>query len=201
MLSLKTKTKDKFFSFYWKVQKKLVPGLTNSQYYYKSVLKAHVHERSQWLDLGCGHQLLPEWMPSSQQEQARMASCSDIIIGMDYDITSLKKHKHIKYLVVGDMHNLPFKKHVFNIITANVVVEHVANPKKAFGGVQMIFVGDLYQLPPVVTSKEKAIFTTHYKTPYFFSAHAFSNFEIEIIELEKVYRQKDHEFIEFLKVT
>lgn len=71
-------------------------------------------------------------------------------------------------------------------------------PKEAFGGVQMIFVGDLYQLPPVVTSKEKDIFTTHYKTPYFFSAHAFRNFEIEIIELEKVYRQKDPAFIELL---
>jgi ATP-dependent exoDNAse (exonuclease V) alpha subunit len=71
-------------------------------------------------------------------------------------------------------------------------------PKTAFGGVQMIFVGDLYQLPPVVTSKEKNIFTNHYKTPYFFSAHALLNFEIEVIELEKVYRQKDHAFIELL---
>ncbi len=71
-------------------------------------------------------------------------------------------------------------------------------PKEPFGGVQMIFVGDLYQLPPVVTSKEKGLFTTHYKTPYFFSAKAFTNFEIEVLELEKVYRQKDHSFIELL---
>lgn len=71
-------------------------------------------------------------------------------------------------------------------------------PEEPFGGVQMVFVGDLYQLPPVVTSKERYIFTTHYKTPYFFSAHAFRDFEIEVIELEKVYRQKDHTFIELL---
>lgn len=72
--------------------------------------------------------------------------------------------------------------------------------KKPFGGVQMVFIGDLYQLPPVVTSKEKNIFSTHYKTPYFFSAHAFADaeFNIEIVELEKVYRQKDHDFIELL---
>lgn len=72
------------------------------------------------------------------------------------------------------------------------------NTKKPFGGVQMIFIGDLYQLPPVVTSKEKSIFTTHYKTPYFFSSHAFDGFDIEIVELEKIYRQKDHDFIELL---
>ena len=71
-------------------------------------------------------------------------------------------------------------------------------PNKPFGGVQMVFVGDLYQLPPVVTGKEKEIFTTHYKTPYFFSAHAFHDFEIEVVELEKVYRQKDSVFIELL---
>jgi len=72
------------------------------------------------------------------------------------------------------------------------------DPSRPFGGVQMIFVGDLYQLPPVVTSREQAIFRTHYKTPYFFSAHAMAEVELEIIELEKVYRQKDYDFIELL---
>ncbi len=69
---------------------------------------------------------------------------------------------------------------------------------KPFGGVQMIFVGDLYQLPPVVTAQEKEIFTTHYKTPYFFSAHAMADLPLEIIELEKVYRQKDMKFVNLL---
>ena len=39
---------------------------------------------------------------------------------------------------------------------------------RPFGGLQMIFIGDLYQLPPVVTSDEKELFKTHYSTPYFF---------------------------------
>ena len=50
------------------------------------------------------------------------------------------------------------------------------NSHKPFGGVQMIFIGDLYQLPPVVTSREKEIFRGHYDSPYFFSAHVFTNF-------------------------
>ena len=45
------------------------------------------------------------------------------------------------------------------------------NSKRPFGGVQMIFIGDLYQLPPVVTSTEREIFKTHYTSPYFFSAN------------------------------
>lgn len=79
------------------------------------------------------------------------------------------------------------------------------NPNRPFGGAQMIFIGDLYQLPPVVTSREKKIFTTHYESPYFFSAKVFApgalfaaGLSMEFIELEKVYRQKDDAFIALL---
>ncbi|HRV44523.1 MAG TPA: AAA family ATPase [Smithellaceae bacterium] len=70
--------------------------------------------------------------------------------------------------------------------------------KQPFGGVQMIFIGDLYQLPPVVSSAEREIFKDHYPTPYFFSAKAFEALDIEYVELEKVYRQKDEEFVRLL---
>lgn len=71
-------------------------------------------------------------------------------------------------------------------------------PDAPFGGVQMIFVGDLYQLPPVVSGPERQIFSTHYKTPFFFSAHVMQDMELEIVEMEKVYRQKDQDFIDLL---
>jgi len=70
--------------------------------------------------------------------------------------------------------------------------------KHPFGGVQMIFIGDLYQLPPVVTGQEREIFRTHYASPYFFSAKVFETLDLEFIELEKVYRQKDDEFVRLL---
>ena len=75
---------------------------------------------------------------------------------------------------------------------------HGPRRRQPFGGVQMIFVGDLYQLPPVVTGEEREIFRTLYDTPYFFSAEALRSANLEIIELEKVYRQKDSRFVEIL---
>lgn len=82
------------------------------------------------------------------------------------------------------------------------------NSRLPFGGVQMVFIGDLYQLPPVVTSPEKEIFSSHYKSPYFFSSFVFSPpqarlgggdlFQMEFIELEKIYRQSDQYFIGLL---
>jgi ATP-dependent exoDNAse (exonuclease V) alpha subunit len=67
-----------------------------------------------------------------------------------------------------------------------------------FGGVQMILIGDLYQLPPVVTDTEEEIFRTHYRSPYFFDSHSFSGLRIKYIELKKHYRQKEQEFIDLL---
>lgn len=67
-----------------------------------------------------------------------------------------------------------------------------------FGGIQMVFIGDLYQLPPVVRSKERQLFKTLYRSPYFFDSMAFQNIEPEFIELQKVYRQKDESFIDLL---
>lgn len=68
-----------------------------------------------------------------------------------------------------------------------------------FGGVQMIFIGDLYQLPPVVSGDdEKAMFRNFYQSPYFFDAKALDEVELELVELEKIYRQTDPDFIELL---
>ncbi len=75
------------------------------------------------------------------------------------------------------------------------------NPDKPFGGVQMVFIGDLYQLPPVVTGKEKEIFRDHYKSPYFFDSKIFEHLDMQFIELEKIYRQKDKKFIQLLNAV
>jgi ATP-dependent DNA helicase PIF1 len=72
------------------------------------------------------------------------------------------------------------------------------NEALPFGGVQMIFVGDLYQLPPVVNRESEAIFSEHYETPYFFSAHCLRDADFSVIELDHIYRQKEQDFVEML---
>jgi ATP-dependent exoDNAse (exonuclease V) alpha subunit len=74
---------------------------------------------------------------------------------------------------------------------------------KPFGGVQVVFFGDLFQLPPVVTRDpiEQAYFQEYYETPYFFSAKILQepDFELEMIELRKVYRQESRHFLRLLE--
>ncbi|CAN5273680.1 AAA family ATPase [soil metagenome] len=62
-------------------------------------------------------------------------------------------------------------------------------PGTPFGGVQIVLVGDLYQLPPVVTETEAAFFSTRYDTPYFFSADSFDRDDFPTVALTTVFRQ------------
>jgi len=71
---------------------------------------------------------------------------------------------------------------------------------KPFGGLQVILIGDLYQLPPVVSSQEREIFISHYTSAYFFGAHSFVELLVELIELDKIYRQSDPKFISLLNL-
>lgn len=73
------------------------------------------------------------------------------------------------------------------------------NSPLPFGGKKMVFIGDLFQLPPVVSSQsEKELFRTFYSSPYFFDAKVMSKVSLEILELEKVYRQHEGVFIDIL---
>ena len=73
------------------------------------------------------------------------------------------------------------------------------NSDEPFGGIQMVFFGDLYQLPPVVVGEElNNYFRTHYQSQYFFIAKVFDKFKFSIIELQTVFRQKDPKFINLL---
>jgi len=70
-----------------------------------------------------------------------------------------------------------------------------------FGGVQVAFFGDLFQLPPVVANHmERVKFSTVYESPYFFSAEVINrDFDLEVIELRKIYRQDNRHFIRLLE--
>ncbi|MDD4970091.1 MAG: DEAD/DEAH box helicase [Paludibacter sp.] len=67
-----------------------------------------------------------------------------------------------------------------------------------FGGKQILFVGDTFQLEPIAKSDEWQILRTYYDSPYFFSARTFKEVNFMNIELKKVYRQRDEKFISLL---
>jgi len=73
--------------------------------------------------------------------------------------------------------------------------------QEPFGGVQIVFIGDLKQLPPVLKREEEHIFNSIYNSPYFLSAHSLSGCFLHTVELKKIYRQQDTEFTALLNAV
>lgn len=80
----------------------------------------------------------------------------------------------------------------------DIALRRARDNDEPFGGVQLVLVGDLLQLPPVLTRGEAELFSSRWETPYFFSAHCFDSVALENINLSTVWRQSDSEFIEIL---
>jgi len=78
------------------------------------------------------------------------------------------------------------------------VMRRYKNRTKVFGGAQVLMIGDLQQLAPVVKPNEWSLLKNHYETVYFFSSKAYQEANVVSIELKHIYRQKNEDFIHVL---
>lgn len=80
----------------------------------------------------------------------------------------------------------------------DVILKSVRRDMRPFGGVQLLFIGDLYQLPPVVRDHEWQILRNHYSSTFFFDAKVLRTSSLVKLELQQIYRQRDEKFIHIL---
>src|SRR5262249_31162827 len=106
---------------YWKVERRITPGAQSSHNAYSRIVNAHLTRSTRWLDLGCGHQLWPEWIPVGDA-----VGSVALLAGIDPDLWSIKGNAVIRNRVVG--RQLPFRDGSFNLVTANMVFEHLEDP-------------------------------------------------------------------------
>ena len=107
----------------------------NSQFLYADTLAALLARTRVWLDLGCGHQFVPEWVPA--RELADRAART-MAVGVDGDYSSLSRHTGLSVKVAADVERLPLAARTFDLVTANMVVEHVADPHQLFAEVARV---------------------------------------------------------------
>lgn len=99
---------------------------------YEETLDQCVHPGTVWLDLGCGRNL-----SGNTELNVELSRRAGLIIGCDRD-PHLKRHQTVRDLVLCDAEALPFKDGVFDLVTASMVAEHLANPEGVFREVERI---------------------------------------------------------------
>jgi len=129
------KISERLNRFYGLAKQRIVPELRYSQDVYQELLESEVTNESTWLDVGCGHQLLPSW---KEDDEKCLVSRAARVAGIDYDHPSLIKHKTILTRVRGTADALPFGDGSFNLVTANMVVEHLDNPGVQFAEIYRV---------------------------------------------------------------
>jgi ubiquinone/menaquinone biosynthesis C-methylase UbiE len=125
----------KLLGIYWWLKRRIAPGIKSSQCIYRSVLIQHLKRRPRWLDLGCGHQFLPDW---AGVPDAELLASLPRIVGVDGNLESIQQHKSLKHRVLSDIEVLPFQAESFDLITANMVMEHVLHPERVLKEVRRV---------------------------------------------------------------
>jgi SAM-dependent methyltransferase len=102
--------------------------LAHTQIHYARVLERYVQPGSRWLEVGCGRQILPDWaMPISAQRE--LAARARMLTGIDVD-AAMREHPLLTYRVAGLGNAMPFRSGSFDLVTANMVIEHIHRPKE-----------------------------------------------------------------------
>ncbi len=101
--------------------------LTHPQVLYGRALQRYVYRGVRWLDVGCGYQILPFWA-MSEDAQRELVSSVGMLTGIDVD-ERIKDHPLLTYRVEGLGGTLPFRDGTFDLVTANMVVEHIEKPE------------------------------------------------------------------------
>ena len=101
--------------------------LTHSQTRYARLLRRTVLPGTRWLEVGCGRQVAPDWaMPLEQQRQ--IVSAARLLVGLDVD-PAIHDHPLLSERVIALCGALPFRAESFDLVTANMVVEHIREPR------------------------------------------------------------------------
>ena len=154
--------------------------LKHAQRRYFESLAQQLLPESRWLDLGCGHQIVPAWA-APETEQRALVARSGVFVGADLD-PAIAEHPHLRYRVFARGEALPFSSNSFDLVTANMVVEHLEEPGLIFA-----------EIKRVLAPGGKVMFhTPNLRNPYVYTAsHTSDLIKKPLIRLLEKREEKD----------
>jgi len=113
----------------WRLQRRILPHLRWNQEIWGETIRQYLTHPVHWLDAGCGRRLLGKDLEPLENE---LVSLAQIVVGVDLDFPHLRKHVNISRRVCASLDSLPFSDASFELITCNMVVEHLPAPFTTF---------------------------------------------------------------------
>jgi len=114
----------------------IIPGVRPSQRAYHDCLESNLTPGCDWLDLGCGHQIMPSWVGA---DEAKLVGKCHSVTGIDLDLPSLVKNRIFSgHVALANLEQIPFPNQSFDLVTANMVVEHLGEPLQVLTEVKRV---------------------------------------------------------------
>lgn len=114
---------------------------------------------------------------------------------LKYNSEKIKLIKEVELIIIDEISMV--RADIIDFID-KILRIYNRNMREPFGGKQLLLVGDIYQLEPVVKEEDRKLLSPFYQSHFFFDAKVFTQFQLVSIELKKVYRQSDSTFIGIL---
>lgn len=138
---------------------------------------------------------LRPFVPTTERIDGDLANnISDLLPHFKYRKEKLKLLREIEIIIIDEVSML--RADVLDMM--DLALRTARRNQQKFGGVQMLFIGDLYQLPPVIKEENEYILRQYYNSAFFFEAKALENVNLLTLELTEVFRQKDKDFLDLL---
>jgi len=105
---------------------------------YVERLEAALRPETRWLDLGCGRTTVPRWLPEYAATQERLRNRSHGTVGIDLDISALRENTCCAHRLQATADEIPFASGSFDLVTSNMVFEHVADPGRTLKEIRRV---------------------------------------------------------------
>jgi 2-polyprenyl-3-methyl-5-hydroxy-6-metoxy-1,4-benzoquinol methylase len=121
----------------FRLQRRILPHLVSNQEVYGQRIRDRLKPGVRWLDFGCGKRLLGSGLEKLESELSRFP-----FVGLDPSWENLQEQRHAAWRVQADGHHLPFRSESFDLITVNMVMEHLKNPNLVFQELDKVLAPD-----------------------------------------------------------
>lgn len=138
---------------------------------------------------------LTPFIPTKQRIASNFSNLNTLFENLKLSKAKIELIKELELLIIDEVSMLRCD----TLDCMDTILRAVRKkPDDAFGGVQVLFIGDLFQLPPVVKEEEWQLMNDYYDTPFFFSAQVMKDSHFVHIEFSHIYRQSEERFIRLL---